>query len=230
MAKTPTNQEDSSDFVRRLRKLDCCTVSDALDRLQLEGVVTGLRQLSGQGRIAGRAVTVKLGLGAPPAGPARHLGTTAIQIAGPESVIVVEQRTGVDAGCWGGLLTLGARQRGIAGVIADGPVRDIDEACDHGFPIFGNRTTSLTARGRVVEKGTNVPVRIGHQTVAPSHYVIADGSAVAFIAPGKIEEVLTVAETIAAREAAMARDIAAGKTLTEVMGTEYEDMLKERQS
>ena len=40
-------------------------------------------------------------------GPPRHLGTSAIELAQPGDVIVVEQRTGRDAGCWGGILTLG---------------------------------------------------------------------------------------------------------------------------
>src|SRR5512132_2749495 len=63
-------------YVQRLRRLDCCAVSDSLDKLELPGVVTGLPQRSGPGRIAGRAITVKLGTGAPPPGPARHLGCT----------------------------------------------------------------------------------------------------------------------------------------------------------
>ncbi|HEX7465042.1 MAG TPA: hypothetical protein VF309_00270, partial [Usitatibacter sp.] len=65
--------------VERLARLDCCAVSDALDKLKLGGVVTGLQRLSTTRRIAGRAVTVKLGTGIAPAGPARHLGTTAIE-------------------------------------------------------------------------------------------------------------------------------------------------------
>lgn len=51
--------------VVRLRRLDCCAVSDAMDRLGLEGSVSGLAQLSGDARIAGRVVTVKLGTGEP---------------------------------------------------------------------------------------------------------------------------------------------------------------------
>jgi regulator of RNase E activity RraA len=54
------------------------------------------------------------------AGPRRHLGTAAIEAGGPGSVIVVEQRSGIDAGSWGGILSLAARQRGIEGVVADG--------------------------------------------------------------------------------------------------------------
>jgi len=92
--------------VQRLRRLDACAVSDALDKLQLPGAVSGLPQRSGSGRIAGRAVTMKVGPGERPPGPPVHLGCSAIGLAGPGHVIVVEQRSGVEAGCWGGLLTL----------------------------------------------------------------------------------------------------------------------------
>jgi 4-hydroxy-4-methyl-2-oxoglutarate aldolase len=212
--------------VARLRRLDTCAVADAFDRLKLSGVVSGVPRQSGAGRIAGIAVTVKLDTGSPPPGPPRHLGTTAIESAGPDNVIVVEQRSGVEAGCWGGLLTLGAKVRGIAGVVADGPVRDIDEARMYGFPIFTHAVTATTARGRVVERATNSPVTAWGVTVNPGDYVIADASAVIFIAAVDIERVLDVAESIAAREARMARAILAGVPISKVMGGDYESMLK----
>jgi 4-hydroxy-4-methyl-2-oxoglutarate aldolase len=212
--------------VLRLRRLDCCAVSDALDKLKLTGAVTGLPQRSGCGRIAGRVVTMKLGTGAPPAGPARHLGCAAIEAAGPDDVIVVEQKTGIDAGSWGGLLSLGAKVRGVAGVVVDGPVRDIDEAIVHDFPVFCRSLTSFTARGRVVEKGTGVPVEIGDVTVHAGDYVVADRSAAIFIAERDIGRVLDTAEQIVAKEAAMAKSILAGTPIGQVMGGNYEHMLK----
>jgi len=212
--------------LQRLRRLDGCAVSDALDKLGLSGAVTGLPQRSGAGRIVGQAITVKLGTGEPPPGPPKHLGCTAIEAAGPEHIIVVEQRTGVEAGCWGGLLTLGAKVRGVAGVVADGPLRDVDEAIAYEFPIFSRALTSFTARGRVVEKGTNVPVQIGALTVQPGDYVLADRSAVIFIAQADIERVLDAAETIVAKEAAMAKAILAGTPIGQVMGGNYEHMLE----
>lgn len=216
----------SNAYVQRLRSLDACAVSDALDKLKLPGAVTGLPQRSGPGRIAGRAVTMKVGPGTPPPGPPKHLGCTAIEASGPDDVIVVEQRSGVEAGCWGGLLTLGARQRAVAGVIADGPLRDVDEAIAYEFPIFSRSLTAFTARGRVVELGTQVPVAIGSVTVQPGDYVLADRSAVIFIAAADIERVLDAAETIVAKEAAMAKAILTGTPIGEVMGGNYEHMLK----
>ncbi|MCI0151716.1 RraA family protein [Paraburkholderia sediminicola] len=212
--------------VQRLRRLDCCAVSDALDKLKLPGVVSGLPQLAGAGRIAGRAITVKLGTGEAPPGPPVHLGCTAIEQANGENVIVVEQRSGVEAGCWGGLLSLAAKVREVAGVVADGPVRDIDEAIAYELPVFSFATTARTARGRVVEKGTNVPVQIGEVQVEAGDYVVADNSAVIFIRAGDIGIVLDTAETIVAKEAAMAKAILSGSPVGKVMGGNYEHMLK----
>jgi len=105
----------AGDFVTRLKKLDCCAVSDALDKLHLKGAVTGLTELASSRRIAGRVLTVKLGVGEPPGGKPRHVSTTAIESAQPGDIIVVEQHSGVNAASWGGILTLGAKLRGVAG-------------------------------------------------------------------------------------------------------------------
>jgi len=224
-----SNQTGSSApdaLLRRLSLLDCCALSDALDKLKLAGAVSGLPQLSGSGRIAGRAVTLRAGVGSPPPGPPRHLGAAAIETAKPGDIIVVEQKSGVEAGSWGGLLTLGAQLRGVAGVIADGPVRDIDEARSLGFPIFARGCTARTARGRIVELSSSAPVEIGDVEVHPGDYVVADSSAIVFIRPEHLEQVLEAAEAIAAREAAMAAALRAGKPIGEVMGANYEHMLK----
>lgn len=217
--------------VQRLRRLDACALSDALDKLALPGAVTGLAQRSGAGRIAGRAVTMKVGPGTPPPGAARHLGCNAIEQSGADDVIVVEQRSDIEAGCWGGLLTLGAKVRGVAGVVADGPLRDVDEAIAYDFPVFSRSLSSRTARGRVVELGVQVPLTIGavaggEATVRPGDYVLADRSAVIFVAAADIERVLDAAEAIAAKEAAMAKAILGGTPIGEVMGGNYEHMLE----
>lgn len=218
---------DSGDgFVARLRQLDACAISDALDSLKLGGVVSHVPQQSGEGRIAGRAVTVKLGTGAAPSGPPRHLGTAAVEAAGPDDIIVIEQRSGIEAGSWGGLLTLGAKLRNVAGVVCDGPVRDIDEARAHGFAIFARALTAKTARGRIVELGTNVPVMFETVNVTPGDYVVADRSAVIFIAAADIARVLDAAEAIAAKEGAMAKALTDGQPISSVMAGNYEHMLK----
>jgi regulator of RNase E activity RraA len=216
------------DVLTRLSRLDACAVSDALDKLGLAGAVTGIHRMSTDRRISGRVITVKLARadddGRPPA--SRHLGTTAIEAAQPGDVIVVEQRTGIDAASWGGVLSVGASLKGVAGVVIDGPVRDVDEARTHGFAVFAREHTARTARGRIVEIGTNVPIVAGDIQVAPGDFVVADGSAVVFVGARDIERVLDAAEAIAAREAAMIDSLRSGTPITEVMGKHYETMLK----
>jgi 4-hydroxy-4-methyl-2-oxoglutarate aldolase len=218
---------DSDDNVRRLRRLDACAVSDALDRLQLKGVIIGIPRQSGEGRIAGRIVTVRLGAGNPRSGAPRHLGTTAIERAGSDDIIVIEQHADPEAACWGGLLSLGAGVRGIAGVIADGPVRDIDDARALHFPIYARTLTAKTARGRIVELGTDVPITFEGVAVHPGDYALADSSAVIFIAAAEIGRVLDTAEAIAAKEEAMANAVRSGEAIGAVMGGGYERMLRD---
>jgi regulator of RNase E activity RraA len=222
-----------SDPVTRLRRLDACAASDALDKLQLSGAVGGLQQLASQRRIAGRVTTVKLATqaqvlasAAHSAAAPRHLCAAAIEASGPDSVIVVEQRTGIEAGSWGGLLTLGAKLRQVAGVISEGLVRDIDEARQYDFAVFARGLTARTARGRIAELGTHVDITVGDVTVRDGDYVIADNSGVVFMAAARIDEVLDVAEQIVAREAAMAKSLLNGQAITQVMGAHYEHMLK----
>lgn len=215
------------DLVTRLGRLDACAISDAMDKLGLAGgVVTGLQRLTTDRRISGRVVTVKLEKDDGRPAASRHLGTTAIEAAQPGDVIVLEQRSGVDAACWGGNLTIAAQMRGIAGVVIDGPARDTDEARGYGFTVFARSATSRTARGRIVETGTNVPITVGDVQVSPGDFVVADGSAVVFVTAGDIERVLDAAEIVADRERQMVVDLRDGLPPSQVMGKNYETMLK----
>lgn len=212
--------------VQRLRALDTCAVSDALDSLGLDGVIDGVAPLWEGARAAGRAVTMQLAEGTAPEGqPKVHLGVRAIMTASPGDVIVVanDGRTGM--GSWGGLLSVAAKQRGVAGVVTDGASRDVDEARELRFPVFSRASAARTARGRVYERSCNEPVRIGSLTVRSGDLVLADGTAVVVIAAGEAAAVLDAAEQVAARESAMADEITGGADLPGVLGIRYEDML-----
>ena len=211
-------------LLERLRALDVCAVSDALDRLKLPASVSGLGPQTLRARIAGRVATVKFAAGSKTG--ARHACTAAVEAAEPGGIVVVEQRTGVDAAGWGGILSRASKAHGLSGAIVDGPARDIDEALEVGFPVYARGCTARTARGRIYEADTGCPVVIGEVTVNPGDYVLADSSGVAFIPAAEIERVLDAAEAIAAREAAMTKDVEAGQPVSQVMGASYEHMLK----
>lgn len=217
-----------NDYAARLGRMDSCAVSDALDKLGLKGSLSEIHRFSTEKRIAGRVLTVKLDLaeGRPPS--KRHLCTAAIEAAQPGEIIAIEQRTGLDAACWGGNLTIGAKVRGVAGVIVDGPVRDVDDSRRDDFPVFAKVHTSKTARGRIVETATNEPINMCGVLVSPGDFAIADASGVVFVRAADIERVLEAAEAIWDREELMANDLRAGKSISEVMGTNYETMLQKK--
>lgn len=215
------------EIVARLKALDACAVSDALDKLGLPGAVIGIAALTGPVRIAGRVVTVKLGAPLPNL-PKRHLGAGAVMAAQAGDIIAVEHRGRLDVSGWGGLLSRGAAKKGVAAVLVDGACRDIDESRALGLPVFARAAVTVTARGRVAEHGFQEPITFGSVAVKPGDFVIADGSGIVFIDQTRAEEIVSTAESIFAREQAMAASIDAGEPIDEVMSATYEDMLKNR--
>jgi 4-hydroxy-4-methyl-2-oxoglutarate aldolase len=222
-----------SDLVSRLRALDTCAVSDALDSHGLPCAISGLRPLAAQRPTAGRAVTVLLGVPAAapvpsPGAPKRHLSTAAVDASGPGDVIVVAHQGRTDCAGWGGLLSRAAVIRGIDGVVVDGVARDLAEAAVVGLPVYASGSTSVTARGRAVEVCWGEPVEFAGVTVAPGDLVLADAGGVVVIPSAHAEAVLATAERIAATEAAMAAALDAGRPVSEVMGASYEELTEER--
>ena len=213
------------DIVQRLSRLDTCAVSDALDRLGLHGATTGVGPLWPCPRICGRSVTMKL----KPAGldqSKQHLGTRAIEAAAKGDVIVIDNG-GRPIPAWGGLLSLAAGQKGVAGVIVDGACRDVDESRELGFPVYARNAAPMTARGRILEQSCNEEIQFCGVQVHPGDLVVADGSGVVFVPLPKEEEVVSEAEKIAHRESLMAAEIRKGRAVSEVMGLSYESMLQD---
>ena len=210
----------------RLALLDTCAVSDALDRLGLAGTVHGIHRAWACPRIAGRVVTVKLTDYEPGSSPRRHLGAAAIVGAGPGDVIVMAGGGRTDAAVWGGLLSLAAATRGVGGVIVDGACRDVDDSQELGFPVYARAAVPTTARARLVEEATGTAVAVAGTFVRMGDLAIADGSGVVFVSAESADQVLAVAEELAARENVMAEELRGGKSVLDVMGAGYESMLR----
>lgn len=75
----------------------------------------------------------------------------------------------------------------------------------------------VTARGRLRQRSTGQPVRLGQVTVEPGDVVLADEGGVAVIPRPRAQEVLEAAETIAAREARIEAEVRAGAALPDAM-------------
>jgi regulator of RNase E activity RraA len=201
----------------RLRALDSCAVSDALDTLGLPGAVTGIGPLwPVRTAVAGRARTVQAGP-RQSGRPAQHIAAAAIEAAGPGDVLVIANAGRTDVSCWGGILTLAAARRALGGVVIDGACRDIAESEEHGFPVFGRAVVPVSARGRIVQLAMDEPAAFAGVTVHPGDAVLADRNGVVFVPAAHLERVLALAELITVREAAMADAVRAGQPVTEVM-------------
>jgi 4-hydroxy-4-methyl-2-oxoglutarate aldolase len=214
------------ELIQRLSRLDTCAVSDALDRAGARGVILGLMQLSTPRRIVGEAVTVKLGPD-DGRGAKRHLCTAAVEASGPSNVIVIAHNGRTDAAGWGGILSLAASQRQVAGVVIDGACRDLDESRELGLPVYARTAVPVTARGRVIEYDWNVAVELAGIDVTPGDLVIADANGVVAIPRALAPEIVATGEHIAARERLLVAGVRAGRSVSEVMGTDYENMLRE---
>jgi 4-hydroxy-4-methyl-2-oxoglutarate aldolase len=212
-------------IIERLAKLDTCAVSDGMDRLGLKGATFGVRPMWACPKIIGRAVTMKI----KPVGlekPKQHLGTAAIVVAQPGDVIVVDNGGRPDSSCWGGLLSLAAKTKGISGIVIDGACRDIDESRDLEFPVYARGALPMTARNRVMQESFNQEIQFAGVQVHPGDLVIADGSGVVVIPRFQEEEVVKEAEAVAATEARMADGIRQGMSVLEVLEKlGYEAML-----
>src|SRR5215831_12427476 len=147
-------------ILERLAKLDTCAVSDGMDRLGLRGATFGVRPMWACPKIVGRAVTMKI----KPVGlekPKQHLGTAAIVAAQAGDIIVVDNGGRPDSSCWGGLLSLAAKTKGIIGIVIDGACRDIDESRDLEFPVYARGALPMTARNRVMQESFNQEIQFG---------------------------------------------------------------------
>ncbi|WP_329014000.1 RraA family protein [Streptomyces sp. NBC_00690] len=209
--------DTAPDAIARLRALDVCAVSDALDILGLPGATVGLAPMwPSPNTVAGRVRTVKAGPRAA-AGPTTHIASPAVASAHPDDVIVIDNHGRTDVSCWGGLLAEAAVAAGIAGVVVDGACRDVPECAGLDLPLFAKAAVPVSARGRIVQEEMDVPVQIRGVRVCSGDLVVADRNGVVFVAAEHARSVIALAERIAARETAMAIAVRAGRSIVEVM-------------
>jgi len=214
------------DYRGRLEALATSNLSDALDRLGIRlGAVAGLVPRWGRTKVVGRAVTIRMtAAGAAPA--VAHLGVDAIAASEPGDVIVVDNRGDLHHNCWGEILAMAALRKGVAGVVVDGAVRDVDACEAFGFAVHARGTVPSTARGRIVQEAWNVPVRLGDAPVRPGDVVVADVNGVVVIPIERLAEVVSAAEDILAKEMAMVDALRSGESIVDVdRRFHYEHML-----
>lgn len=111
----------------------------------------------------------------------------AVDACEPDDVIIAAAHGSMRSGIWGELLSTAARNRGCAGAIVHGAVRDVAAMRSMGFPVFATGTSPYDSlhRQRVIVH--NRPLTLGGVPITPGDIIFADEDGVVVI-PQDIED------------------------------------------
>ncbi len=188
-----------------LEQVSAANLSDALHR---GGVLEGLRPLFSGIRMAGRALTVRTYPGdwAKP--------VEAIDVAQPGDVLVIDAG-GVGPALWGELATHSALQRGLAGVVIDGAVRDSYDIIRLKFPAFSRLVMPNAGEPRGFGE-IGVPIRLGGIRVETGDWVLGDDDGVTVLPQRQAVEYANRAMDVLEKENRIREEIKEGRTLATV--------------
>jgi 4-hydroxy-4-methyl-2-oxoglutarate aldolase len=191
--------------------LSSATLHEAADKI---GVMPpAIKPIAPHLKIAGPAVTVQS-----PGGDNLWIHR-AIYAAKAGDILVVSVSGVFDHGYWGEVMSTAARQRGLAGLVIDGCVRDVALLRDIGFPIFARglciRGTGkdFAARGWI-----NAPTLFDDLVVHPGDLIMGDEDGVVTIPKSKAAAAVEAARKREAQEADICRQLEAGKTTLDIYG------------
>jgi len=188
-----------------LEQVSAANLSDSLHR---GGVLQGIRPLFPGIRMLGRAVTVRTYPGdwAKP--------VQAIDVAEPGDVIVIDAG-GVGPALWGELATHSALQRGLAGVVIDGALRDSDDIISLRFPAFSRLVMPNAGEPKGFGE-IGVPVTVGGVRVDPGDWLLGDGDGVVVLPRTMATEYGNRAMDVLEKENRIREEIKEGSTLSKV--------------
>ena len=188
-------------LVAELGRMVTPHLSDSMERLYAGG--PQLRPMHGEGKLAGPAFTVKTAAGD------NLLVHKALDMAHKGDVIVVDAGGFLDNAIIGELMMSRARQRGVAGIVIWGAIRDSAEIRAGTYPVFA---AGITHRGPY-KNGPgeiNVPVMMGGTPVNPGDIIVGDADGLVAIPQDQAERILKSAQAILAKETAAMKEINAG--------------------
>lgn len=196
--------------------LTSAMLSDILDDLGVDGVISGLQINLENRRIFGRSKTLKL----------RKLkdkedykgiydALESYNTIIPNDIIVVENDT-PEYAYFGELNANLAIRSGAGGAVIGGKTRDSIEVRDLGFPVFSNGTTCRDVRKRATVESINKTIRIEGVSIAPHDLIFGDKDGIVVI-PQHIENiVLEKAFEVIKNEKSILLDVANGMSVSDL--------------
>jgi len=199
----------SKEQVERAKQFPAATVFEANSQSgMMDPRIRGVYRAA---KLCGPAITVDC-----------HVGDNlmihkAVTVARPGDILVVSIGNDDESGAWGEILTTAAMARGIAGLIIDGGVRDVEAVERRGFPVFA-RGIAVGATMKRNRGLINHPVICGNVQVCPGDLVIADIDGIVVIQRELVDQVLDASQTREDKEAVMMKELESGKTTLELLG------------
>ncbi len=143
-------------------------------------------------RAVGRAYTIQ-------AKPGDNLALQRGLREAPAGSVLVVEAGGLEFGYWGGILTEIALLRGLAGLVINGTVRDIDEIELRQFPVFSTGVAMRHATKK--DPGiTAETISFAGRDVSTGDIVVADTDGVVIVPQSSLLEALSNAEVRAEKE------------------------------
>ncbi len=202
----------------RAARIATSTLANALDDFDLGGnILPSIKAVAPGFQFAGPAVTVKEVVGEVGSYTSADFRVGAIIDAASVGDVVVIDAGGACASTWGGMASYAAKLKGVAGLLVDGAVRDLDEMVAFDFPVFSRHLTPLTGRTRLKVEAIGVPVSIDGVAVAPGDLIVADSTGVVVLPQAQAAEIIARAEAFAADDASAMEDLKAGLTFSQAM-------------
>jgi 4-hydroxy-4-methyl-2-oxoglutarate aldolase len=196
------------------REIPVAIAVDLSPESQIDPAIRPINPPGKQPRLFGRAVPVSCT--PPDFGAVVH----ALEHVGRGEVLMIAAGGDAVTAMIGEILSGHLRNRGAAGVVCDGAVRDV--ATLSGWSDFAAFSRSITPRGPTSAMGgtINAPVTIGGRRVAPGDLVIGDDDGLVSLSPETVRNRIKDAEARLAREDGWIKSLAAGKSVVETFGVE----------
>lgn len=204
----PQKRESPEEEMREIfETVSAPNVTDAMHRT---GAMQRCVSICGAVHMAGPAVTVQT-FGGDWAKPVE-----AIDVAGEGEVIVINNSGDASVSPWGELATLSAMNRKIAGIVIDGPVRDVDDIRAYGFPVFATGVVPNAGEPKGFGE-IGAGITCCGQTVRPGDWIVGDESGVVVVPRERAYEVARRALEVRKTEQRIREEIRRGSTLASVV-------------
>jgi len=197
---------DKSELKEAFSLVSTPNISDAMHK---QGAMQDIRPVKLGFHMVGRALTVRTidGDWAKP--------IEAIDKAEKGEVIVVDVNGGKTA-IWGELATWSAKIKGLAGVVIDGAIRDLDDIVKMDFPLFSRHIVSNAGEPKGFGE-IGAEITCGNQTVKTGDWIIGDDSGVVVVPQEIAQEIANRALDVKEHENRIREEIKSGGSLGTVV-------------